>query len=174
MTEAELRRLARVGASACWLIALAVASTTALSVWTLPAARLFAPLGFASLDHAAAWQLIAARGLASVPSIVGAAAVVTLGSCFRSIARGQLFASGTVQGLARFAAWIVAAVVVSVAVPTVSGLVLSLGAAPGQGRLVVSLGSQQVLAVLAAGAFWMLSRLLAVAARLERENAEFV
>lgn len=174
MSATRLRLLARIGAWACVVVGVGLALTTVVTIWTTPASAVFGRLGLSTLDHAAAWQLHLGRVLACLPTTIGALAVLALAGSFRSIARGELFAAGTVGGLTRFAGLTLGALVVSIAVPPLTSVAVSHGAAAGEGRLVFVLGSQQVFILLAAGTLWLLSHLLREASRLERENAEFV
>jgi|GEM_PF-4094054 len=169
----RVRRLAIAGRWACALGAGALVAATWTYIWTQPIHALVAPLGFPSLDHAASWQFVLVRTVACASSAAGAAALLALAGCFRSMATGNAFAS-TARALPRFAAAVLAAALVSAATPPVSSLVLSIGTPPGQGRLVISLGSSHAFALLAALAFYALARLLREAARIERENAEII
>lgn len=147
---------------------------TALAVWTQPVQRVLAPLGFPSLDHASAWQLHLVRALALLPSLLGGAALFAMSRLFRAVASGELFSERTAGHLTRFSGIIVAGLIVSAIVPPASSAVLSVGTAPGQGRLVLTAGSNHGFALIGALAFYVLSRLLREAGRIERENAEFV
>lgn len=169
----RLARLANGGRWGCWLGAGGLVALTWTHIWTEPMQVVAAPLGFASLDHAAPWQFVLVRIIACGVSAAAAASLLALAACFRAMTLEHPFAA-MAPALARFATAVLVAVVVAALTTPLSCLILSAGAGPGQGRLVVSLGANHAFVFLAAVAFFALARLSREAVRIERENAEFV
>jgi hypothetical protein len=170
----RLRRLAAAASLAALLLGVLLPVATTAAVLTSPDLSLFAPLGFSSLEHVPAATRALARGLALGPAFVAGAALVLLARGLRRVREGHLFSEGLAWALSRFAAGIALASATSLVLPTVTGLLFSVGAAPGEGRLVLSLGSPAAFGLVVALTVHLLARLLVEAQRLERENAEFV
>jgi len=168
-----LRRLAVTGRWGCVVAAAVLVAATWAHIWTQPIRELVAPLGFVSLDHVAAWQFALVRVIACGATAAAAASLLGLAACFRAMSTDDPFPA-TAAALPRFASTVLVALLVSAVTAPLSSLVLSAGADPGQGRVVVTLGANHAFALLATVAFYALARLVREAARIERENAEFV
>lgn len=100
-------------------------------------------------------------------------ALLKVGGCFKAFAGGAIFQSGPIRDLKIFAV----AIAVSAVLKPVAGALLSLllsWAAGGQLRLAVHVGSDQILALLLAGAVAVAAWVWAEAIALADENAQFV
>lgn len=174
----RLSRLARTASVAALGLGLALPLVTGLAVLQTPREALFAPLGFPSLAHVAPWQELLGRILALLPVLCASASLLLLGGGLRPVAASDpgagRFSVQLTSALARFAIWVAIASGASILVPLLTGLVLSVGAPPGQGRLVLQIGSTAGFGLVASLAVLTLARLLIEARRLEAENAEFV
>lgn len=172
--DTRLQRLGRAGSWGCAVTATALVLGSWAYVWSQPLFELVAPLGFPSLEHVAGWQAVCVRLLACAAMTLGGLALIPMAASFRSIASGRYFSSSTIDGITRFAGAVLLAAVASAVTPTLSSAVLSIGAAPGQSRLVLMLGSNHLLSLLASFAFYTVALLLREASTLQRENASFI
>ncbi|MEL6183150.1 MAG: hypothetical protein AAFU79_00905 [Myxococcota bacterium] len=175
----RLSRLARTASLAALGMGLALPLLTGIAVVRAPSEVLFSSLGFSSLVHIAPWQERLGRALALLPVACASLSLLLLGRGLRRVAAAAPSETGrfSVQltsALARFAIWVALASGASILVPLLTGLVLSVGAPAGQGRLVLQIGSSAGFGLVASLAVLTLARLLAEARRLEAENAEFV
>ena len=168
----RIRPIALVGAWASGLFAVALSVSTCAYVWTRPFPELVAPLGFRSVEHADAWQIVGVRALACGSTLVASAALLALVAGFRAIAAGRYFGEATTRALIRFSILCVTAIVVSVATPPASSLLMSMGGS--EGHVVLSVGSGHGIALLFTLTVYLLAWLLREAARIERENNEIV
>lgn len=177
MTEQRnerLQRLARVSCLACYLGGAALALVTTWSIVTRSGAELYGPLGFPTLAHVESWQHHLARAIATLPAIAASLALLALGRAYQTIGTGLLFDENVTRSLKRFSLGVLVASVLGMLTPTSMGLILSIGAPPGQGRLVIQLSSTNVIGLVLALGIWTFARLLAEARRVKQENEEFV
>ncbi len=168
----RVRPIALAGAWACGLFAVALSVSTCAYVWTRPFPELVAPLGFHSVEHASAWQIVGVRALACGPTLAAAAALLAPVAGFRAIAAGHYFGETTTRSLIRFSILCGAAIVVSVATPPASSVLMSIGGS--EGHVVLSVGSGHGIALVFTLTVYLLAWLLREAARIERENNEIV
>lgn len=174
----EQDRLARHAWLATWVCRLAaVAIPTLLLVsWSLGEAEraALAQIGLPA-DHALS---MVQRGFAIVlsllPTLAVALSLLRLAKCFEGFSRNDWFGCGQPQALAGAGRWLILAGALSLAVPTLLGLVLTLNAAPGARVLAITLSSNGILAILFGLAFWSLGRLWSLARAIAVENDAFV
>lgn len=172
---AQLSHRAKLAAWACRTAAICLPLAVLLS-WLFGGmeAAALARLGL-PVDHVISTaQRAAAIPLSLLPGMAVAAALLHLATCFEGFARGAWFGAGQPRALAATGRWLIAAGALSLVVPTLLGLTLSLNAAPGGRVLALSLSSDGLLAILFGFAFWSLGRLWSTARTLAAENAAFV
>ena len=173
--ENRLSRRATLAAWACRLAAVAIPVLLLIS-WSLGAAQRAALMQLElPPDHALSTAPQIAAGLLSLlPALAIAVALIRLADCFTGFARGDWFGTGLPEALAGTGRWLIVAGALTLFVPTLLGLVLTLTAAPGARVLAVSLSSNGILAVLFGLAFWSLGRVWTLARTIAAENEAFV
>lgn len=174
----EADRLVRHGALAAWACRLAAVALPALLLlsWALGDARTaaLAQVGLPSGHALSMLQLALAAGLSVLPALALARALFAVATCFDGFARAEWFGPRQPRALAMAGRWLIISGVLSLAVPTLLGLVLTLNAAPGARVLAITLSSSAILAVLFGMLLWALGHMWAAARALAAENAAFV
>lgn len=122
----------------------------------------------------AEWQRIAgaAISLASVALLVYG--LLRIRACFRLFRAGRFFDPAAARGVRGFAAGVLGAVVVRLLTTPALTALLTMHNPPGLRFVSVRVGSDELLALLVAGAFWIVAALLVRAGEIAKENASFV
>jgi hypothetical protein len=171
----HLRRRARLAAAACRLTALAVPALLLVS-WVLgeASATALSRLGLAPDHTVSAYQFAAAIILSLSPALALARSLFAVAACFDGFARGEWFGPRQPAALATAGRWLIGSGLLTLTVPSLLGLVLTLDAAPGMRVLAISVSSTGILAILFGTLLWVLGHLWTVARRIASENAQFV
>lgn len=178
--SAEAVRLARVSvwfARACLMLAAGV-PLLVLAWWTL--ADDAALLDGADLACAAPasplalWQRVAAGAAALAPALLLGLALVQARALFSAFAAGRAFTAGSVARVRRIAGWILAAAAAGVLATPAMSVALTLANPPGQRLLTVSLGTEDLFALMIAGVLWAMAAAMAEAVRLADDAAQIV
>jgi Protein of unknown function (DUF2975) len=119
------------------------------------------------------WRPMAAWIIGMLPVAIIAYALLRARQSFLLMSQGEYFTRPTVANLRSFAAAMFAAALASAVVPTLVTLLLTSGGS-GKTTLSVSLSSQHLVLLLFAGVVWQMARLMAKAAEIAEENAQFV
>lgn len=117
------------------------------------------------------WLAVA---LTLVPALLLSAAFFAARRALLAFAAGAWFDPVAVRALGAFGRWTVLAGAASLALPTLLGLALSIGAPPGERVLAISISSGAVTAMLTGGVVWALGHVWAQAATLRAELDGFV
>ncbi|WP_421934853.1 DUF2975 domain-containing protein [Phenylobacterium sp.] len=120
------------------------------------------------------WQRATGALICLVPALLLSYGLLRVRRALAAFVRGDFFAGEVVDGLRAYAGasfW--AAVAALIAVPVLS-LAISFANPPGHKELSIDLSGAQVLNLLAAAILWVIASVMARAASLARENAEFV
>ena len=171
--EARLRHRSAVLAAFCTGIAVALPALV-LVVWVTGGITSGAESLGSFLPAAGMAARAAVLVLTLTPALLLTAGFLAARRMLRAFATGRWFEPGTVRALAAFGRWTALAGLAGVLVPTLVGLVLSVGAPPGARTLVVSIGSGPVLAMLIGAVIWTLGRVWARAAQLRADLDGFV
>jgi hypothetical protein len=176
----RVRRLATLCAGACGLLAAAIPLYIVLS-WALNT-----PAGLAESDLSPAapsdfmaggiapWQRAAGALIWLVPGGLLSWGLLHARKALLAVSQARFFAAEAVQGLYRYAsATLWAALASFLATPFLS-VAMTLPNPPGHRELTLGLSSNQLLAVLTAGIFWVMAAALSRGAALARENEQFV
>lgn len=120
------------------------------------------------------WQRIAgaAVSLASVALLVYG--LLRIRACFLLFRAGRFFDPAAARGVRGFAAGVLAAVVGRLLTTPALTALLTMHNPPGLRFVSVRVGSDELLALLVAGAFWVVAALLVRAGEIAKENASFV
>ena len=114
--------------------------------------------------------LVAAIG--TVPVFIFALGLFALRPALNSFQKGIYFSAAVFRAFRRLAVALFASALVKLAVIPLSGAVLSLG--QDKGSLSVAIGTSELLPLLLAAGFWLLSWIFTEAAEVEAENKQFV
>ena len=120
------------------------------------------------------WQRWLAGCVACVPLAMLLLGLWQARCCFDLFAQGHVFTGRATHHLRRFAAWIGAASLAGPLAAMVNSMVLTLQNTPGTRRLVVGLGSDQLLMLLFAALVYMMADVIAQGQALAEENERFV
>jgi len=112
--------------------------------------------------------------LAIIPPLLLGWGLLLANRCLRRFGRGEFFTSATVADLRGFARWTFYGAVAGLLAPTVIGLVLTILNTAGPKELTLRIGSQEIVALLMSGVFWIMAGVLARAAEVADENRQFV
>jgi hypothetical protein len=163
----------RALAAACLLLALILPIATIYGFsqsWPQVFATMLSETQLASISDA---RLVAAAILALLPMALMSYALVIASRTFVGFSHGEYFTLVSVQRLRGFARAVFAAAAVGIVVPSVIGLILTVGtSAPA--ALSLALSSHQVILLLFAGVVWQMASVLAKAVVIADENAAFV
>jgi hypothetical protein len=173
---ARLRRLAGLLAPVCLAAAVALPLLVASAVWAMPVAEIASRVGLppVPLPPPAMGSRAALIVLATIPAAIFAGGLLCARRVFLSFARGVFFTQEAVAGLRGLAASAGAAALAAIVVSAVASVVLTSALGAGQRRLAISFGAGELLQILTAGLFWLISGVLAEARALADENAQFV
>lgn len=120
----------------------------------------------------ALWALILV--LLALPLLAGLAVLWQVQALFALYSRGDTLSPAPAERIGRIGLWLLAVAVLSVAVrPLVVGLA-TLGNAPGERMIAVSLGSTDLVLALAAVLMVVIGHVMNEAARVAEENRAFV
>lgn len=120
------------------------------------------------------WQRIAGALICLIPTLLLSYGLLRARRCLLAFARGDFFAAEAVKGLRGYAAatfWAAIAGILSVPVLSVA---VTLANPPGHKELSADLSGAQVLNLLAAGIVWVIASAMARAAKIARENEQFI
>lgn len=95
-------------------------------------------------------------------------------ACFDGFAKADWFGPDQPSALTATGRWLAISGALALATPTLVGLFLSLGAAPGERALTVTLSGPGIVALPFGALLWMLGHLWSVARDIAAENARFV
>ena len=176
--SASGQRLNALIALTCLVLAIGLPALTLYGLCTTPAEELLARQGGKALSTAAEpvamWQAALAAFVAMLPVLAMAYGLLRARLCFLGFGRGETFSLATVRHLRGFAAGIVASALAGLLSPTLIGLLLTLGAAPGKRMLTLGVGSNDVLLLLFAGIVWQVAHVMTQAVALADEHAQIV
>ena len=179
--SASGRRLNALIALTCLVLAIGLPALTLYGLCTTPAEAWLARQGGRALSTAAGpgvpvamWQAALAAFVAMLPVLAMAYGLLRARLCFLGFGRGETFSLATVRHLRGFAAGIVASALAGLLSPTLIGLLLTLGAAPGKRMLTLGVGSNDVLLLLFAGIVWQVAHVMTQAVALADEHAQIV
>lgn len=169
----------RVLAWACWSLALLLPLGVAVQGLNQPPAALLLKAG---LDAAQGAALLSTRdglrwglwALTMLPVAGLSFALWQVGLCFSRFARAEYLTTPVVVHLRRFTAGLLAAGLLGLVLPTALSALLSTAAPPGQGSLVVSVGSQELIFLLLAALLWQIATVIARAVAIDEENRQFI
>lgn len=176
---ARMRRISVVSeamSSCCSAVALLLVAGMAL-YWSLtPAKLLLGQAGIWPTGDAGIGAAIRVAGFLVSMLPLGATvfALLKLRGCFQAFARGAIFQAGPIRDLKAFAIAIAASALLKPVAGALLSLLLSRAAAGGQLRLVLQFGSDQILALMLAGAVAVAAWIFAEAIAIAEENAQFV
>ncbi len=120
------------------------------------------------------WGSLSAAVLGVVPLVLLARGLWEARNCFRQFAQGQVFTASAVQGLRRFAAWVMASALASMLTGPAMSVVLTLHNPPGMRHLAIALSSDYLFTLLFAGVVWLMAAVIGQGQALADENAAFV
>jgi hypothetical protein len=172
----RLRRLSGALAMLCLGVALLLPALMATYWWLTPAEALFRQAGLGLAPPAALGLTVRFTGfsLAMIPLAALVLGLMSARRCFASFAAGRIFSVDAARGLRSFALW----AGVSALLKPIAGAALSLllgAASPEPTRsLVLSVGSDMLLALLFAAIVAIIASVLAEAAEIAAENEQFV
>lgn len=174
-TTSALHRRARYAAWACRIAAGAIPAAI-LASWVLgdAAGVAIAHLRLPPAHPLSALQRVVATVLSLLPALALALSLRRVAVCFDAFAVGDWFGAAQPRALRDAGRWLALSGALSMAVPTLLGLVLSANAAPGARVLAVTLSSNAVLGLLFGTLIWTLGHLWTVAHAIADENARFV
>lgn len=110
--------------------------------------------------------------LAVLPALILSTGLIALRPALAEMRSGAAFAGAAFRGLRRFAAAIVAAAITKIVIVPLIGLLLTWS--HEQRSLVLSIGFEQVQALVLGAAIWLLAWIMAEGHDLATENAQFV
>ena len=110
--------------------------------------------------------------LVVLPALILSAGLLALRPALADMRCGATFAGAAFRGLRRFAAAIVAAAITKIVIVPLIGLLLTWS--HEQRSLVISIGFEQVQALVLGAAIWLLAWIMAEGHDLATENAQFV
>ncbi|MBW8814086.1 MAG: DUF2975 domain-containing protein [Caulobacterales bacterium] len=120
------------------------------------------------------WQRIVGGAICLIPALLLSYGLIRARRPLAAFARGDFFAAEVVTGLRDYAgATFWAAIAGAVSVPILS-VAVTFANPPGHKELTLDLSGAQVLSLLAATIMWVIASVMARAAGLARENAQFV
>lgn len=120
------------------------------------------------------WQRVAG-GMVSLAGVVLLVyGLLRMRACFILFRAGRFFDPGAARGVRGFAAGVLGAVIARLlSTPALTAL-LTLHNPPGLRFVSVRAGTDELLALLVAGAFWIVAALLVRAGEIARENASLI
>ena len=172
-SDATLRRYSGLLAHASLLLAVLMPAGV-LFAWIDTPDEMVRLLGLSPEAQMASWQLILGALVALVPAGLLSAALLAARRCFLSFRRGAYLTAAVVFALRAFGGRVAMASFVSVIVPPLLSLLLSVGNPPGSRALTFSLSSSTLLGLLIGGTLWALAAVMARAVDLADEHAQFV
>jgi len=176
-TRATLVRLSRTMArlTSAGMVAMVVLMGSAFLVPTWTREMLVTRLGQAGsnlpLGHD---QVLAAAAITAVPFSVMLWGLWNARAMFEDFARGHAFSSAAALHLRRFGVAVLAQAPLGPLTATALALALSLANPPGQRILLLTLSSNDYIALVVGGVLIALASVMREAARLAEENASFV
>jgi hypothetical protein len=175
------RRLNALLAWMCLALALLLPALTLYTLATTPAEAWLADLGLEPLAtahppawHIATWQSGLALLAGMLPVCGVAYGLLHARLCFRGFVAGRCWDLGTVRHLRALASGMLFSALAGLLCPTLTSLLLTLGAPAGQHTLRVHIGSSELLLLLFAGIVWQIAQVLAQAVALADEHALIV
>lgn len=176
-TRATLVRLSRTMArlTSAGMVAMVALMGSAFLVPTWTRDMLLTRLGQAGsnlpLGHD---QVLAAAAITAVPFSVMLWGLWNARAMFKDFARGHAFSSAAALHLHRFGVAVLAQAPLGPLTATALALALSLANPPGQRILLLTLSSNDYIALVVGGVLIALASVMREAARLAEENASFV
>lgn len=175
LDDVRLRRVSARLAASCAAIAVALPGLVVLDWIASGGAGATSGLaGGAVRLGTASIAFCLAVALTLLPALLLSAAFIAARRALLTFAAGAWFDPVAVRALGAFGRWTVLAGAASLALPTLLGLALSIGAPPGERVLAISISSGAVTAMLTGGVVWALGHVWAQAATLRAELDGFV
>lgn len=172
----RIRRLSRWMALGCLAASVLLASAMLLYWVATPAHLVFALAGLP--DATAADLGLPARLLAFAISMVPLGVLIygflNARRCFLAFAAGQIFASGPIGRLCRFALAMAISALLKPFAGAALSVVLSMIATPGSKSLILNFGSDTLIALIFAGTVAVIAWAMAEATEIADENQQFV
>lgn len=172
--DRSLRRLSACLEAGSLALAVLLPLGAAWAWFSAAPATLIADAGLPPGAVLAGWQGLAGGLLSLVPVLLLAAGLLAARRCFRLFRQGAWFTGGAVAALRDFGGRVVLAGGAGLLLPTVLGLLLSIGNAPGQRALVIAISSGPVLAILLGGAVWAMALVMLRAVAIAEDHAQIV
>ncbi|MEQ8346762.1 MAG: hypothetical protein RIB84_21080 [Sneathiellaceae bacterium] len=172
--DRSLRRLSAWLEAGSLSLAVVLPLAVAWSWFTADPATLVADAGLPPGALLAPWQVLAGGLLSLLPVLLLAAGLLAARRCFRLFRQGAWFTGGAVAALRDFGSRVVLAGIAGLLLPTLLGLLLSIGNAPGQRALVIAIGSGPVLGILLGGAVWAMALVMLRAVAIAEDHAQIV
>lgn len=173
----QICRLSKYLATLCVVLALALPVCIAIAWTQTDAAELGikAGLGLKTIQQAlSGWQRICGALLTAVPAGMLIVGLLHARACFRLFAAGRYFELATVRHLRGLAAWTGASIISSVPASAALSVLLTLQNGPGHRQLTLGISSSQILLLFFAALVWVIAAVMARAADLAEEHAQFV
>lgn len=179
---ARERRLARLRHLSAWMAQGCLATGVVLPLamgayWlTTPSRELFAAAGLPGVPPMELGLSIRALGflIAMVPLGALVFGLLNARSCFRDFAAGRLYGLSTLTRLQAFALGVAASALLKPVAGAALSLLLSWHGGPGEKSLVLTVGSDTLIALLFAGTVAVMAWIMGEAIALSDENQQFV
>lgn len=176
------RRLARLRRFSAWMATGCLATCTALPLamgayWlTTPSPALFGAAGLPGVPPLELATAVRTMGflIAMVPLGALIFGLLNARRCFRDFAAGRLYGLSTVRRLRAFALGVAASALLKPVAGAALSLLLSWHRGPGEKSLVLTVGSDTLIALLFAGTVAIMAWVMGEAMALSEENQQFV
>ena len=172
--DGRLRHASRLMGWACAGLALLLPIAVILAWILAPTPELLARAGLAATIPVAPWQFWLGGGIATLPALALAAALLSARRVFWAFAAGAYLTRRAVGPLRGFGGWLIGAGLAGLAAPTALSLTLSAQAGPGERALTIVAGSTPVLGLVFGGIVWLIAAVLGRAVAIAEDHAQIV
>lgn len=167
-------------ARGCWALAVGV-PVGVVAMWSfgswplLALVRLIPPDILGDMPpQVQIWQRVVGASICLVPALLLSYGLLRARRSLAAFVRGDFFAAEVVTGLRDYAAATFWAAIASLIATPVLSVAITLANAPGHKELSLDFSGAQVLNLLGAAIMWVIASAMARAAKIARENEQFV